>query len=98
PFAVNAGEIDITSADFLTMDIVDSIRTYMGQIPLPPPVVKFEGDMAADDSPIRVLLVSEAQYSKFVTDTDFRGFQASAMARASQAGGHPLFKGDAGLW
>lgn len=98
PFAVIAGEADVTSADVLDMDAVDSIRTYMEQIPLPPPIVKFEGDEMADDSPIRVLLVSPAQYHSFATDSSFRQMQASAMARASRAKQHPLFMGDAGLW
>lgn len=98
PFNVNAGEVDLTTADLLKMDTVDGIRTYMEQIALPPPPVIFEGDKAATDSPIRVLMVSAAQYSLFAADPAFRSFQASAMARASQAGGHALFMGDAGLW
>lgn len=98
PFKVNAGEIDITTADGLDMDIVDSIRTVLDQMPLPPPIVKFEGDVAADDSPLRVLMVSPAQYSEFATDPSFRQIQAASLARASQASQHPIFKGDAGLW
>lgn len=98
PFAVNAGEIDLATTDLLNINVVDGIRTVMEQISLPPPPVIFEGDKAAHDSPLRVLMVSPAQYSKFATDSNFRSFQASAMARASQAGGHPLFMGDAGLW
>lgn len=98
PFKVSAGDVDITSADIFKMDTVDSMRTVLDQIPLPPPVVKFEGDKAADDSPLRVWMVSPAQYNKFAADPQFRQFQASAMARASQAGQHPLFLGEAGLW
>ena len=98
PFAVNAGEVDLTTADVLNMGVVDSIRTVMEQIALPPPPVIFEGDKAATDSPLRVLLVSPAQYSGFATDTSFRQLQASAIARANQANQHPLFLGEAGLW
>lgn len=98
PFTVNAGEIDLTSADVLNMDTVDGVRTFMEQIALPPPPVVFEGDKAASDSPLRVLLVSPAQYHGFSSDSSFRQLQASAMARAQQAGGHPLFLGDVGLW
>lgn len=97
-FKVNAGEVDLESTDQLKMAGMDGLRAYMEQIALPPPPVIFEGDKAANDSPLRVLLVSPAQYSVFATDPNFRQFQASAMARASQAGGHPLFMGDAGLW
>ena len=98
PFKVNAGDVDITTADIFKMDTVDSMRTVLDQIALPPPIVKFEGDKAADDSPLRVWMVSPAQYNKFAADPTFRQFQASAMARASQAGQHPLFLGEAGLW
>lgn len=97
-FSQTAGEIDLLTTETMKMDTIDGIRTVMEQIALPPPPVIFEGDEAATDSPIRVLLVSPAQYSGFATDPNFRTFQASAMARAGQAGGHPLFKGDAGLW
>lgn len=97
-FKVNAGDVDITTADIFKMDTVDSMRTVLDQIALPPPIVKFEGDKAADDSPLRVWMVSPAQYNKFAADPTFRQFQASAMARASQAGQHPLFLGEAGLW
>ena len=98
PFTVAAGEVDLTTTDLFKMNTVDGIRTYMEQIALPPPPVIFEGDKAATDSPLRVLLVSPAQYSGFATDPNFRSFVASAMARAGQAGSHPLFLGEAGLW
>jgi len=95
---VNAGEIAIQSTDVFKMDTVDSMRTVLDQIPLPPPIVIFEGDKAATDSPLRVWLLSPAQYNKFAADPAFRQLQASAMARANQANQHPLFLGEAGLW
>lgn len=98
PFSVSAGAVGLDTTDVLRMDTVDGIRTYMEQIALPPPPVIFEGDKAATDSPLRVLLVSPAQYSGFANDPSFRQLQASALARAQQAGGHPLFLGEAGLW
>lgn len=98
PFSVTSGEVDLLTTDLFKMDTVDALRTYMEQVALPPPVVKFEGDEAAEDSPLRVLLVSPAQYSGFATDPNFRQFQASAIARANRAKGSPLFLGDVGLW
>lgn len=98
PFKVNAGEVDIASTDLYTMDTVDSMRTVLDQIPLPPPIVKFEGDEAADDDPLRVWMMGPAQYNRFAADPAFRQFQASAIARASQAKQHPLFRANAGLW
>ncbi|HCK29038.1 MAG TPA: DUF4043 domain-containing protein [Acinetobacter ursingii] len=53
----NAGELDIATTDLFTMDAVDSMKTVLDQIALPPPIVKFEGDANADDSPIRVSVV-----------------------------------------
>jgi len=98
PFNVVAGEVDLTTTDQLKMGVIDGLRAYMEQIALPPPPVIFEGDAAATDSPLRVLLVSPAQYSGFATDPNFRQLQANSMARAQQAKMHPLFLGDAGLW
>lgn len=97
-FAQSAGEMSITSADQLKMDTVDSMRSVLDQMILPPPIVKFEGDMMADDSPLRVWMMSPSQYNKFSMDPQFRQFQAAALSRASNAGNHPLFKGEAGIW
>ena len=80
------------------MDTVDSMKSVLDQIALPPPIVRFEGDAAADDSPLRVWLVSPAQYNKFAAQPGFRQFQASSLARTSQARQHPIFLGECGLW
>ena len=98
PFAVSSGDVDIAATDLLTMDTVDSIRTVIESIALPPPAIKLPEDKMASDSPLRCLLVSPAQYHSFAADTNFRQFQASAIARASKAGNHPLFAGEVGLW
>ena len=94
----NSGNLKITTTDLFTMDTVDSMRTVLDQISLPPPIVQLEGDTAATDSPLRVWLMSPAQYNRFAADPKFRQLQASAVARASQAKQHPLFLGEAGLW
>lgn len=91
-------EITIASTDVMNSDVVDALRTKLDSMPLPPPGVKFEGDVAADDSPVRVLLVSSEQYTSIVQSTNFRTLQANAMARASLAKNHPIFLGEAGLW
>lgn len=98
PFTVNAGEVDLATTDLLKMATVDGVRNFIDQVALPPPPVHFEGDAAATDSPLRVMLVSPAQYNLFSQDASFRQLQASAMARAQQAKGHPLFLGEVGLW
>lgn len=95
---VNAGELAIASTDVLSMEVLDSIRSWTDSMHLPPSPVEFDSDQAATDSPIRVFLASPAQYSAFATDPGFRAFQANAHARARLAKDHPLFLGDAGLW
>lgn len=86
------------STDALTMDVVDAIRTVVESIALPPPAIKIPGDVVAEDSPLRVLLVSPAQYFSFAANKDFRQLQANALARATRAKNHPLFLGECGLW
>ncbi|WP_347455695.1 DUF4043 family protein [Acinetobacter thermotolerans] len=98
PFKDNSGVVDIASTDVFGLDAVDSAKTLLDEMPLPPPPVKCEGDASADDSPLRVWLVSPAQYNAFAAHKDFRSFQAAAFNRASNAKSHPLFKGDVGLW
>lgn len=93
-----ANEINLATTDVLNADVCDSIRTLVDSMPLPPPPVIFEGDKAATDAPLRVLLVSSEQYTSFVQSTNFRSLQANAMARSQQAGMNPLFLGEAGLW
>lgn len=94
----SGNEITISSTDTMTADVIDTLRTKLDSMPLPPQGVRFEGDQAADDSPLRVLLVSSEQYTSIVQSTNFRTFQANAMARASMAKNHPIFLGEAGLW
>ena len=98
PFTVGGGEVDLATTDLLDMDVVDSIRTMIESISLPPPAIKIPGDKVAEDSPLRCLMVSPAQYHSFAQDTNFRQFQANALARASKADNHPLFLGEVGLW
>jgi N4-gp56 family major capsid protein len=97
---VKAGgnEITIATTDVMNLDVVDDIRAWVDSVPLPPPGVVFEGDQMANDSPLRVLLVSSEQYSSFVKSGNFRTYQANALARAGMAKNNPLFMGEAGLW
>lgn len=97
-FTVNAGEVDITTADVLKMDTIDSMKSVLEQIELPPPIVNIEGDSQSEDSPLRLWLVSSAQYEAVASDPNFRQIQASALARSSQAKNHPLFMGEVGIW
>lgn len=97
---VSAGSnaIAIATTDVMNTDVIDSIRTKIDSMPLPPPPVIFKDDQAAMNSPLRVLLVSSEQYTSIVQSTNFRTFQANAMARAQLARNNPLFMGEVGLW
>ena len=97
-FTVTAGEAALATTDDLDMTVVDSIRTMIESIALPPPAVKIPGDIASEDEPLRALLLSPAQYHAFAQDDAFRKFQVAALNRASNAKRHPLFLGEAGLW
>lgn len=94
----SGNEITLATSDVFNADVVDSVRTLLDGMAVPPPPVVFEGDKMASDAPIRVMLVSSEQYAKFLQSTNFRTYQANAMARAQNAGMNPLFMGEAGLW
>ena len=94
----SGNEITIATTDVMNIDLVDALRTQLDSMPLPPPPVRFEGDQMSQDAPTRVLLCSSEQYTSLVRSTNFRTWQANAMARASMAKQNPLFMGEAGLW
>lgn len=98
PIAASGNEITLATTDVMNADLVDALRTKVDGMPLPPAPVHFEGDQMAADAPLRVLLCSSEQYTSLVQSTNFRTYQANAMARASMAKNNPLFMGEAGLW
>ncbi len=98
PFTVNAGEVDFATTDLFTMDTVDSMRSVMDDMVLPPPCIQVEGDEAATDEPLRLWIVSPAQYRWFAKQQGFRTLISNAVARSSNAKNHPLFRGEVGLW
>lgn len=97
-FAAAGDEVTIQTTDTMSTDVVDSLATFLDSMTYAPGPVKFEGDMQAEDSPLRVLLVSPEQYNGFLRSGLFRTWQSNAMARANQANKHPLMMGDAGVW
>lgn len=98
PLVAGSNAITIATTDVMNIDVIDALRTKLDSMPLPPPPVVFKDDQAAIDAPVRVLLVSSEQYTSIVQSTNFRTFQANAMARAQLAKNNPLFMGEAGLW
>lgn len=96
--AATGNEISIATTDVMNIDLVDALRTKLDSMPLPPPPVRFDSDQMSQDAPMRVLLCSSEQYTSLVRSTNFRTWQANAMARAQMAKQNPLFMGEAGLW
>lgn len=89
-FAVVSGEVDLAPTDLFKIDTIDSGRLWMESIALPPPPVIFDGDKMGADAPLRVWLVSPAQFSGYSIDPTFRTYQAHAHARGQ---GNPIFMG-----
>ncbi len=98
PFAASANAVTIQTTDLMSIDVVDSLATWLDGVPFAPSGVKFENDELSEDSPMRVLLVSAEQYNGFLKSGQFRQLQALSSARASAAKMNPLMLGDAGLW
>lgn len=96
-FNQSGGEMTIASTDVLSMGVIDSMRAVMDEMILPPPIVKFDGDSAAEDEPLRVMLVTPMQYNQLAADPEFRKIQMAAHTRASSSQ-HPIFKGEVGIW
>jgi len=96
--AAGGNEITIATTDVANISMIDHLRTKLDGMPLPPPPVVFKDDQLSTDAPMRVLLVSSEQYTDIVQSTNFRTWQANAMARAQMAKQNPLFMGEAGLW
>lgn len=98
PIAASGSEITLASTDVMNISVIDAIATKLASMPLPPPPVKVQGDEAANDDPMHILLVSPEQYTSIAQSTNFRTYQANAHARAALAKNHPLFRGEVGLW
>lgn len=98
PSVANIGAI--ATADVLTLESIDNMRTMLDEMAYPLQPVKIADDPAAADEPMWVLYVSPRQYSHLLkaTSNDIRSFQQSAWNRASYGSKHPLFKGEVGMW
>lgn len=97
-FNVVGDDVDISSTDVLNMDSLDSFRAMLDEMPLPPQPIRLAGDPLADESPLRCLYVTAAQFNAFARDPNFRQYVAASHTRSSLLKQHPLFLGDVGLW
>ena len=82
----------------MSLDVIEAVGQHIDSMALPIAPCKFRGDTMAADNPLRVLWVTPNQYTDIRRDGNFRQLQSQALARASKAGGSPIFTGDVGLW
>jgi N4-gp56 family major capsid protein len=94
----NGGDLTTTTGSVMDIGVMDAIRNVMDNMSLPPPPVVIEGDVAAKDEPLRLMLMGPSVYNKFAADSAYRSYQAAAMSRARTAKEHPLFLGEVALW
>lgn len=93
------------SADVWKLSHVDALSEYLDSIAFKLQPIRLPGDPAADDEPIKGLLMLDPQaFQQILTDTtaghNIRTWQAAALERARQMGAniHPIFKGEVYMW
>ncbi len=98
------GAIDTT--DVLKLEHIDHLGAIIDDMEFKLQPIKIPGDVAADDEPLYLLLVTNRQWQSILTNTSanslqWRTFLQNAWNRASSFTGpkkHPLFTGEAGIW
>jgi hypothetical protein len=97
------GSID--STDAWTLSHIDRLSEYLDSVSFKLQPVRIPGDPAAEDDPIKGLLMLDPQaWTQLLTDTtatnNIRTWQATAMERAKLSGAnmHPLFRGEIYMW
>lgn len=95
----------VDTTDGWTLGHIDRISEWLDAQTFKLQSIRVPGDPAADDEPIKGLLMLDPfAWSQLLTDTtaghNIRTWQAQAMARADLSGPnrHPLFRGEMYLW
>lgn len=104
-FGGDATQLDnLDSADKFDLRTVNKLRLILDESNAPLQSIRYEKDVAADDMPFYLLLVSPRQWFDWMENTDqnfggmaFRKLQAAAAQRASIFS-HPIFKGECALY
>jgi N4-gp56 family major capsid protein len=89
---------NLDTTDYLKLSDLDRLRTLIDEMDNPLQPVKLDGDFAADEDPLYILLVSPRVYSNLLRQsgtTAIRTFQSNAAARGAK---NPVFTGTVGLW
>lgn len=98
------GSIDTT--DIFKLEHIDALGAVIDDMEYKLQPIKLPGDVAADDEPLYLLLVTNRQWQSILTNAQanslqWRTFLQNAWNRASSFTGgkkHPLFTGEAGIW
>jgi len=94
----------IDTTDVFKLEHIDALGAIIDDMEYKLQPIKLPGDMAADDEPTYLLLVTNRQWQSILTNTTgqvWRTFLQNAWNRATSFTGgkkHPLFTGEAGLW
>lgn len=89
---------NLDTGDYLKLTDLDRLRTLIDEMDNPLQPVKLDGDFAADEDPLYILLVSPRVYGNLLRQsgtTAIRTFQSNARERGAK---NPLFTGTVGLW
>lgn len=94
----------IDTSDIFKLEHIDILGAIVGDMEFKLQPIKLAGDVAADDEPMYLLLVTNRQWNSIKTNTSgqvWRTFLQNAWNRASSFTGgkkHPLFTGEPGMW
>lgn len=95
----------IDSADNWKLSHIDALSEYLDSIQFKLQPIRLPGDPAADDEPIKGLLMLDPQaFNQILTDTtaghNIRTWQAAALERARHMGANinPIFRGEVYMW
>ncbi|MAK55666.1 MAG: hypothetical protein CML17_07470 [Pusillimonas sp.] len=96
----------VDTTDVLKLEHIDHLGAIIDDMEYKLQPIKLPGDVAADDEPLYLLLVTNRQWQSILTNTtanslQWRTFLQNAWNRASSFTGgkrHPLFTGEAGIW
>ena len=94
---------NIDSTDGWTLSVLDDLANFLDAQENKLQPIQVPGDKMALTSPIRgLLLLPPNSYNQLVTDmtagNNLRNFQSLALERAKNAGDHPIFLGEVGVW
>lgn len=95
---------NVDTTDIFKLEHVDALAAIIGDMEFKLQPIRIPGDVAADDEPLYLLLVTNRMWQSVLTNTTgqvWRTFLQNAWNRASTFTGpkkHPLFTGEAGIW